>query len=87
MSYYYAWRGGVLPSVSFRLKNFWDVNIEQYDTITIFGVTPTMGAFMNKVQKEAKMGAFVVCFRFPMKSLTPYWHEGELFIYSKDPKR
>jgi hypothetical protein len=76
----------VLPLVSFRMKNFWDVDIGQFDVISIFGVTPTMQHFGSKIIKEGKQDVYVICFRFPIHKMSSYWTEGELFIYNKNSK-
>jgi hypothetical protein len=81
MSYYGAWRAGVLPFVSFRMKDFWSVNLKDFDVVSMFGVTPAMTRLEEKLLTEAKPGLRVVCFRFPIKGREPIWQEKELYIY------
>ena len=81
ISYYSAWRCGVLHLTKFRMKDFWSVDLVDYDAISIFGVSPAMIKLQDKIEIEAKKGTRIICFRFPMKQKTPIWFEDELFLY------
>lgn len=84
MSYVSAWRHGCMSRVSFQMKDFWSVDLRDYDAISIFGVNPVMEKLHVKLDAEARPGTIVVCFRFPMKRRKPVWQEAELYLYEID---
>ena len=84
MSYIAAWRAGVLPSVRFRMQNFWSINLKDYDAVSIFGVNPVMEKLHEKLDNEAQPGTHVLCFRFPMKRRKPLWQDKELYLYEME---
>ena len=74
---------GVLGNVSFKMVNFFDVDLRSYDVITCFGANGIMEPLCDKIKIEAKDSALVVCYRFPLTGKKPIFKDGELFIYSK----
>ena len=82
-SYYRSFRAGVLGKVSFKMVNFFDVDLRSYDVITCFGANGIMEPLCDKIKIEAKDSALVVCYRFPLTGKKPVFKDGELFIYSK----
>jgi SAM-dependent methyltransferase len=80
-SYFNAFQAGVLRRVSFRMVDFWSVNLADFDAVSCFGVAPVMSRLGEKLAVEAKVGTSVICFRFPLKNKTPKWSKGELYLY------
>ena len=87
LSNYNAYRQGVHKNVTFKMKNFWAENLNDYDVITVFGVEPAMPKLLAKVEKESKIGTHIVSFRFSIKAKQPIWQEGEMYIYLHDMKK
>ena len=83
-SYYRSFRAGVFGNVSFKMVNFFSVDIKEFDVITIFGANGIMEPLCDKIKVEAKDTALVVCYRFPLSGKKkPIFKDGELYIYAK----
>ena len=80
-SYFSAARAGVLPHVSFRMRDFWSESLNAYDAVSCFGVAPVMSKLEEKLNKEARQGTSVLCFRFPLPFRKPITRENELYFY------
>ena len=52
-------------------KSFWSADFSSFDLIVIFGINHIMKRLENKLQRELKPGAKVVCLIFPL----PTWPE------------
>jgi len=66
-------------------KNLWDVNLSDFDLVTIYGLPDIMKRLEEKLKKELRPGAKVVsnAFRFP------YWEPVKLhhrvYLYTVNP--
>ena len=82
MSYYNAWKSGVLNKVKFVMQDFNTVKLNEFDTIFMF-LTDSSIAKLDKslLRTQGKKGTLVVSFRFPILSRTPLYKEGELYFY------
>lgn len=82
-SYYRSWRMGVLSKVSFRMVNFFKVDLKPFDVIACFGASGIMETLYGKIATEAKDSALIVCYRFPLLNKKPIIKDNELFVYKK----
>ena len=84
ISYYNAWRGGVLKNCNFRMKDFKHAELEKYSVIFMFGVNPLMAALDDRLLSSAFRG-YVVLHRFFLKSRVPVFKDGDFYIYDTTP--
>jgi ribosomal protein L11 methylase PrmA len=77
-------KSGLENKAFIHQANFWDVNLNQFDVITIYGITGIMERLEAKLLKELREGSRVICnyFNFPT---WPYTLKKEdIYLYSKD---
>lgn len=64
-------------------KNFFDINLNKYDVITLYGITSIMGRLERKMMDELRPGTRVISNRFNF----PNWKEDQItndvFLYIK----
>ena len=82
MSYYNAWRLGVLNKVKFVMQDFNTVKLNEFDTIYMSLTNPALVKIDESLLRtQGKKGTDIICFRFPLLSRTPVYKEGELYFY------
>lgn len=89
ISYYNAYKAGVLKNVSFKMDDFWKVNLSKFDVIACFGVKSIMAKLNDKIITECEGGidkinkknVSIICYRFPLEGRKWTWKEDELFFY------
>lgn len=58
---------GVQKQTSIKMQSYWDVDLGEYDVISVYGITYIMEGLEKKLRSELKPGAVVVSnyFQFP----------------------
>jgi hypothetical protein len=82
MSYYNAWKSGVLNKVKFVMQDFNTVKLNEFDTIYMSLTNPALVKIDESLlRKQGKKDTIVVSFRFPILSRKPIYKDGELYFY------
>ena len=63
-------KAGLQSRASIKWKNFWFANLQEFDVVTVFGITGIMNKLEQKFSKELKPGSRVVCNIFPLPNWT-----------------
>ncbi len=84
--WYSRWRikkAGLSDSAFVHKKNFWNVDMQPFDVIVVFGIGNIMEKLEAKLESEAKDSLRVVSngFLFPSWDYTD--KEGQIFLYKK----
>lgn len=60
-------KAGLQKKAFIHFKDFWSVNLSEFDAITLYGITHIMGRLEKKIKKECKPDVKIVTnyFRFP----------------------
>lgn len=74
-------REGLTSKAFAHWKNFWQEDLSSFDVVTIFGITYIMKGLEEKLKKELKKGARVVCNSYPFPNWKPGKREGGVFLY------
>jgi len=64
-------------------KNFWRINLDRADLITVFGAPSIMGKLEKKFLKELKPGAKICSYVFPLPNLISIKKEEGIYLYQK----
>lgn len=58
---------GLQSQTNIRMQSYWDVNLGEYDVVSVYGITYIMEGLEKKLRSELKPGAIVVSnyFKFP----------------------
>lgn len=76
-------RAGLKGGVFIHKQDFWKVNLSEFDLIYIYGITYIMKRLEEKLNKELKPGAQIVCIVFPLPKWKPAKTYGKIFYYVK----
>lgn len=64
-------------------QSFWGVDLSQYDTITLYGITSIMEKLEKKLKAELKPGAKVVSNVFTFPNWQPSLRDGQVYLYKR----
>ena len=64
-------------------KNFWGVNLGQFNIIVIFGAPHIMEALEKKLDTEVLAGTTILSHLFPLPLWSPVEHKNGVFLYKK----
>ncbi len=78
-----ARKRGVSEKVHFYWKNFWKVNVGEYDTVYLYGISYIMGQLEKKFLQELAPGSMVVSVGFRFPNWVPEKSEGSVSLYIK----
>lgn len=62
-------------------QSLWDVNLSEYDIVTVYGYPNLMKNLEKKLKAELKPGARVVSNQYPFPHWTPKKQQGKVFVY------
>lgn len=64
-------------------QNYWETDLSSFDIITVYGISCIMAPLEEKLKKELKPGAKVICNFFTFPNWTPDIKAGEVYLYTK----
>jgi precorrin-6B methylase 2 len=64
--------------------SFWDLDLSEFDVITLYGISSIMKRLEKKLQKELKPGARVVSNYFTFPNWKPAVEENHVYLYIKN---
>ncbi len=62
-------------------QNLWEHDLDQYDTVIIYGISHIMKDLEEKLEKELKPGAKFISVYFKLPSIEPTDSEPEIYLY------
>ncbi len=77
-------RRGLEHKAKIYTKNFWKVNLSDYDVVTIYGISYIMADLEKKLRTELKPGTRVVSNYFKFPTWEPKKTVGELYLYCQE---
>ena len=82
-SRYKVRRSGLGKDISIHFKDFWNVDLSQFNVVMLFGITKIMPRLEEKLKRELKPGARVVSYAFKFPSWPPELKENGVYLYKK----
>jgi ribosomal protein L11 methylase PrmA len=61
--------------------SFWDANLQDFDIVTVYGISSIMVRLGEKLRNELKPGARIVSNTFSLPTWEPVLKEGQLLLY------
>lgn len=77
-------KAGLTKKAFIHRQNFWQVDLSQFDVITIFGIGYIMAPLAQKLKKELKPSARVISNGYPLPTWPITRQIGEIYLY-KNP--
>lgn len=74
-------KAGLQNQASVHLKNFWSVDLSQFDVVFVYGISHMMKRLEEKLQKELKPGARVVSNHFTFPNWQYAKKDGTTYVY------
>lgn len=62
-------------------KNFWNINLGDYNIITLYGITNIMERLEIKIYQEVKPGTKIISNFFPFPTLIPLKKKRSIYLY------
>ena len=62
-------------------QNLWDVDLSEYDIVTIYGIPAIMPALAKKLKRELKPGARVISNQYPFPNWQSKEEKRHVFLY------
>lgn len=63
--------------------DYWDETLEQFEIVTIYGITGIMKRLENKLKKELKPGTKVISNFFTFPNWKPVKIQGDIYLYMR----
>lgn len=76
-------QAGLQDRTQIFMKSYWDVNLAQYDVVTLYGITYIMKGLEKKLQKELRPGAVVLSNYFQFPNWKPVKQANGVYKYTK----
>lgn len=64
-------------------QNFWEIDLSSFDIVMVYGISSMMAPLEEKLKKELKVGAKVICNFFTFPNWTPDVKVGEVYLYTQ----
>ena len=74
---------GVVGKAFVHMRNFWDVDISQFNGVVIYGIPYIMARLEKKLERELRQGARVVSYSFQFPNWEPTVKEKAVYLYKK----
>ena|SRR3989344_2898564 len=65
-------------------KDFWQIDLSEFDVVTIYGITGVMAKLEEKLEKELKPGAIFVSNGFRLPHWEPVAKFNFIYVYKKE---
>lgn len=62
-------------------KNYWNEDLKEFDTIFVYGISYMMQKLEDKLSKELKKDAIVICYFYKLPTKKPIYTSDKLFVY------
>ena len=72
---------GLVDRARIYQRNFWSVNLSEYDTVVLFGTTHIMQRLENKLKSELHKGSLVVSNVFQFPGLEEMKNDKGIYVY------
>lgn len=79
-------RAGLKGKAFIHKENFWDVNLKDFDIITIYQVNYVMPRLAEKLQKEVKKSARIISNTWQFRKWKPIKKIKNIYLYKKSGK-
>lgn len=77
---------GLVDKAFIHHKSFWDINLSEFDVISLYGITGIMDRLEKKLQQELKSNARVVSNIFTFPNWEPVQKKEDVYLFIKDHK-
>jgi len=83
LSRIYIWKQGLDNNAFIHLRNFWQVDLRNFDTVVVFGISYIMLELEKKFEKELKRGAIVITHTYKLPFWKPIKSDKGVYLYKK----
>ncbi|MGI5828247.1 MAG: SAM-dependent methyltransferase [Patescibacteria group bacterium] len=77
-------KAGLEGKAFIHQANFWDVNLSQFDIITVYGITGIMDRLETKLKKELRNGSKVISNYFTFPTWRHKILKDDVYLYNLD---
>lgn|SRR4030042_914004 len=77
------YRAGLKDKAFIHFKNFWEVDLSDFNVVAVFGITHIMEKLETKLERELKVGTRIVSNSFSFPNWPPIKKNGGVYLYKK----
>jgi len=74
-------RAGLKDKAFIHFKNFWEVNLSDFDIVAVFGISHIMEKLEAKLKKELKVGTRIISNSFSFPGWSASKKDGGVYLY------
>jgi len=83
LSRIYIWKQDLGGKAFIHLKNYWQVDLRNFDTVVVFGISYIMYELEKKFEKELKRGVIVITHTYKLPFWKPIKSDKGVYLYKK----
>jgi len=74
-------RSGTWGKAHIHWRSYWSADLSSYDLVTIYGTGPLMPRFKEKLCRELKGNARIICNTFQLPGMRPLRQKNDIYLY------